>query len=130
MAILLVMLARVLVRSRAGPAPPITPAPPRWQAWLARAIHLVLYSLLLATPLLGIATMAWKGRAWDFLGIPLPSAPTPDRAFAHNLENIHEIFGNILMYLAAAHALAAAIHHYLQRDDTLRRMLPRPRGGR
>ncbi|WHZ18795.1 MAG: hypothetical protein OJF55_000944 [Rhodanobacteraceae bacterium] len=122
-AILLIMLPRLLVRAR-DTAPPITPVPPLWQTLVARTTHLALYALLFATPLLGVATMAWSGQHWNFLGLPLPSVPTPDRHFSHQLEDIHETFGNVLMYLAAAHALAALLHHFIQRDDTLKRMLP------
>jgi cytochrome b561 len=124
MAILLVMLPRLLVRSRGGSAPPITPKPPPWQTMLAKTVHAALYVLLFGTPMLGIATMAWSGKPWNFLGIPLPSVPVPDRHFSHQLEHIHETCGNILMYLAAAHALAALVHHFFQRDDALKRMLP------
>lgn len=126
MAILLIMLPRLIVRSR-GHRPPITPMPLPWQTLLAKTVHFVLYALLIVTPLLGIATMAWKGQAWSFLGIPLPGAPTPDRHFSHQIQEIHETLGNVLMYLAAAHAVAALFHHFIRRDDTLKRMLPRVR---
>lgn len=123
MAILLVMLPRLLVRTR-GHAPPITPRPPNWQAMLAKTVHVVLYLLLFATPLLGIASRLWNPAEWDFLGIALPHVATPDKDIAHQIQEIHETFGNVLMYLAAAHAVAAFTHHFIQRDDTLKRMLP------
>lgn len=121
-AILLIMLPRLLVRSR-GSAPPIAPKP-RWQTVLAKTVHLALYVLLFGTPLPGIVTMAWSGQHWNFPGIPLPSVPVPDKHFSHQLEDIHGTCGNILMYLAAAHALTAPAHNFFQRDDTLKRMLP------
>lgn len=121
-AVLLTMLPRLLVRSR-GRTPPITPPPPRWQDVIAKTVHVALYVLLFATPLLGAASRVWNPAGWDFLGIPLPQA-TPDKQFAHQIQEIHETFGNVLMYLAAAHAVAALAHHYIQRDDTLKRMLP------
>lgn len=125
MAVLLVMLPRLLVRSRAT-TPPVVPTLPHWQHLLARATHLALYILLIATPLLGIANRMWNPAPWDFLGIPLPHVAVPDRAFSKMLEGIHENFGNILMYLAAIHAAAALFHHFVQRDNVLRRMLPPP----
>lgn len=122
-AILLIMLPRLIVRSR-GQRPPITPMPRSWQTLVAKTVHVALYALLIALPLLGIASMAWKGQAWNFLGIPLPSVPMPDRHFSHQIEEIHATLGNVLMYLAAAHAVAALYHHFVRRDDTLQRMLP------
>lgn len=123
-AVLLVMLPRLLVRGRMGKAPPIVPTPWRWQAVVATTTHLVLYALLIVTPLLGIASRLWNPGEWNFLGIALPHVAMPDKDFAHQIEEIHETLGNVLMYLAAAHALAALVHHYLRRDNTLRRMLP------
>lgn len=129
MAILLVMLARVLVRSRAGRAPPILPPAPDWQMAAARSVHVLLYVLLIVTPLLGITSRLWNPGGWNLLGIPLPLVAHPDIQFAHQIEAVHEVFGHIVMYLAAAHALLALFHHYVQRDDTLRRMLPPRRSG-
>lgn len=126
-AVLLVMLPRLLVRSR-GKTPSVQPPLPAWQAWLSRTTHLALYVLLFATPLLGVANRMWSPGAWDFLGIPLPHVANPDRGFAHVLEDIHGDFGNILMYLAAIHAAAALFHHFVRRDNTLKRMLPARRG--
>lgn len=123
-AILLVMLPRLVVRSRGGSAPPIVPAPPRWQDLIAKTVHVILYALLVATPLLGIASRLWNPDAWNFLGLALPHVPVPDKDLAHGIQEVHETFGNVLMYLAAAHAVAALGHHYVQHDDTLRRMLP------
>lgn len=127
-AILLVMLARLLVRSRSR-VPGAEPGVPRWQAFVAKAMHLALYVLLLATPLLGIANRMWSPAGWDFLGLPLPHVARPDRGFAHMLEGVHGTFGNLLMYLAALHAIAALFHRFVQRDNVLGRMLPAARGG-
>lgn len=123
-AVLLVMLPRLVLRGRRRREPPIVPPPPRGQEWLAKVVHLALYVLLIVTPLLGIANRAWNPAGWDFLGIPLPHVASPDRQFAHMLEGVHENFGNILMYLAMIHAVAALFHHFVQRDNTLQRMLP------
>ena len=123
-AILLLMLPRLLVRTRHGSAPPILPPTPRWQVQVANLVHVILYLLLFATPILGITMMVSKGHAWNFLGIPMPYVAHPDRAFAHDLEEIHGTVGNVLMYLAGAHALIGLYHHFVQRDNTLKRMLP------
>lgn len=91
---------------------------------IAKTAHVALYVLLFATPVLGIASRIWNPVAWNSLGIPLPHVPVPDRDFAHQTEGIHETFGHVLMYLAGAHAAIGLFHHFWQRDNTLRRMLP------
>lgn len=127
-AVLLVMLPRLLVRSGSR-VPAMEPGAPRWQAFAAKVMHLALYVLLLATPLLGVANRMWSAGAWDFLGIPLPHVAQPDRAFAHMLEDVHQTFGKLLMYLAALHAAAALFHRFVERDNVPGRMLPAVRGG-
>ena len=48
-----------------------------------------------------------------------------DRAFAHSVTEIHEIAANALVIVASFHAAAALVHHFVFRDNTLIRMLPR-----
>jgi cytochrome b561 len=127
-AVILLMLPRLLARLRAS-TPPITPPPAIWQAWLAKLIHLGLYALALLVPILGMAMQYTKGASWDLFGLPLPVSASPDRDLAHQLEELHETCGNVLFWLAVAHAAAALFHHFVSRDDTLRRMLPMLRRG-
>lgn len=123
LAIILVMLPRLVTRWR-GKIPSIVPPLPSWQAWLARLVQFVLYALLIAVPLLGLANRLWSPSDWDFLGIALPHVPVPDKAFSKELEELHGTLGNVLMYLAGAHAAIALVHHFVVRDSTLRGMLP------
>ena len=113
-------------------APVVTPAPPDWQRFLASAMHVALYAFLVAMPLLGWLMMSAKAKATPFFGLQLPALIGPDKALAHDIEDIHEVIGVIGYYLVGLHAGAALFHHYLMRDDTLRRMLPgsrRPSAG-
>jgi len=105
-------------------APPITPAPPAWQHRLALAMHVALYALLLALPLLGWLTLSAKGQPVPFFGLELPPLLAPDKALGKSLEGVHEFIGELGYWLIGLHAAAALYHHYLVRDDTLRRMLP------
>jgi superoxide oxidase len=122
-AVLLLMLPRLLVRLRTT-APPITPPLPRWQDAMSKLVHLALYVLVFALPLLGVAMMFVAGKPWNLLGLPLPVSAMPDTELAKQLKDIHETAGNVLLWVAIAHALAAVFHRYVQRDDTLHRMLP------
>ncbi|MEO7107625.1 MAG: cytochrome b [Rhodoferax sp.] len=123
MVILLLILPRVIVRWGAK-RPSIVPQLPAWQDWLAHAVQYVLYLLLFVVPLLGISNRLWSPDAWNFLGIALPHVAVTDKAFSEQLENIHGTLGNVLMYLAGAHAAIALWHHFIRRDSTLRGMLP------
>ena len=122
MAVLLLMVPRLLVRARTT-VPPISPRPPRWQDLLSKLVHLTVYLLAFAVPMLGISMMFAAGKPWNLLGVPLPVLGTTDSDLAHRIGDIHETVGDVLMWLALAHAAAALFHHYVQRDDTLQRML-------
>ena len=122
-AVLLLLVPRFVARLR-DPRPAVFPPPPPWQDALGRLVHGALYLLLLAVPLLGVAMMATSGKPWDFLGLPLQGLAAPDTALSEDLEGLHETAGDVLMWLAIAHAVAGLAHHFLLRDNTLRRMLP------
>jgi superoxide oxidase len=115
----------------AMPQPDPIPGAPVVQL-AARAMHLTLYAVLAAVPVLGV-TMVWaKGHPVDVFGLfTLPPLIGPDRALGHTLEEMHELAGNLIMILAGVHAAAAIWHHTLLKDGAIARMLPfgRPRQG-
>lgn len=115
---------RVAIRLRAGPAPIIKPTMGIWTHRLAKLMHLALYLFLLVMPVLGWLTLSAKGKVIPFFGLELPPLLAADKALSHSLEDIHTTIGTIGYYLIGLHALAALLHHYVLRDNTLRRMLP------
>jgi cytochrome b561 len=78
-------------------------------------------------PLLGWLALSAKAKVIPFFGLYLPALLAPDKALGHSLGEIHETIGTIGYYLIGLHAAAALFHHYVMRDDALRRMLPRRR---
>jgi cytochrome b561 len=123
LAIFALMLPRLLLAFR-QPAPPVQPPLPLWQAAPAKLIHLALYALLLVQPLLGLAT-AWvdgKQLLIPFTQVAIPALLAPDEALAHQLEDIHKLIGTAFYWLIGLHVAAALYHHFIRRDDTLRRM--------
>lgn len=123
--VLVLMLARVGWRlSHAAPPPPAN-APP-WQNKLGAAMHGLLYVLLLVLPLSGWLLASAEGDAVSFIGLfDIPALPVPAGEEAEDfLEETHELLGNALLVLAGLHVLAGLKHHYVDRDDVLRRMLP------
>lgn len=108
----------------AKPVPPPLVEIPAWQRLSSGAVHVSLYALLLVMPLLGWAVRSAEDHTVALWGLGMPSLMAPDEGLAELLEEIHEVVGQVGYGLIAVHALAALAHHYLQRDDTLRRMLP------
>ena len=116
-------LWRVTHRWRSG-APPILPPLPRWQHGIGRSMHLLLYAFFFVMPVLGIAT-AWtdeKTLYLPFTDIALPALLAPNEALAHSLEDLHKAIGKAFYFVIGFHVLAALYHHFVRRDDTLRRM--------
>jgi cytochrome b561 len=105
-------------------SPPITPTPPAWMEWLAKAMHLALYAFLIVMPLLGWLTLSAEGKPVPFFGLELPALIGTSQPLARSLEDIHELIGTVGYYLIGLHAVAALYHHYFMHDNTLLRMLP------
>ena len=94
----------------------------------SRAVHFLLYAMLVAEAVLGFV-LRWAGdESMRFFGllIPPPFAPCSETA-QHLIEELHELNGWAIIILAAGHAAAALYHHYVLRDPVLSRMLPRVR---
>lgn len=121
--VLTLVIVRVAVRLT-RPAPAITPAQPKWQRWLARAVHLLLYALMIGMPIAGWIILSASGKTIPFFGLSLPPLVGENKALAGQVKELHETAAGIGYYLIAFHAAAALFHHYVIKDDTLRRMLP------
>jgi len=74
----------------------------------------------------GVVLQFARGDAIPVFGLVEIASPwLKDRAFSKNVEEVHEVLAHTLMVVAGLHAAAALIHHWVLRDRTLRRMLPR-----
>ncbi|HRI18112.1 MAG TPA: cytochrome b [Burkholderiaceae bacterium] len=120
---LVLTLARMLWRLRQT-LPAIHPEPPAWQDLAGRALHVLFYVLLVALPLSGIATLQARGDEVVLLGMVMPAPLAADPVRREALKEVHEFLGNAMMLLIGLHVAAALYHHWVRRDDTLRRMLP------
>lgn len=99
---------------------------PGWQRALSSLTHGALYLILLAMPLSGISMRQLFGRDTEFFGLfalPRLLAENPDLgkqiAFLHK-----EVLWPTLLVLVGLHIAAALWHHFVQKDNTLTRMLP------
>lgn len=115
------LLARAL-----GNTPVITPAPPAWQAMLGHLVQVALYALMICLPLLGWMALSAKGAPVTLPGgVGLPLLPiTESKETATWIKELHETGATVGYVLVGLHAAAALFHHYVQRDDTVLRMLP------
>jgi cytochrome b561 len=115
---------RLLVQS-SGHAPEVEPAPPAWQATLAKAMHRGLYVFMAAMPLLGWLALSAQGDPVHIFGLQLPALTGKNEGLAKLFKDVHENLATVGYFLIGLHAAAALYHHYVQRDNTLRLMWPR-----
>ncbi|MDE2146639.1 MAG: cytochrome b/b6 domain-containing protein [Burkholderiales bacterium] len=123
-ATLAVVLALRLRWRLAAASAKLPPAGAGWLDRLAPRAHQLLYALLLAAVLLGLAN-AWERGDSIFGLFRIPSFDAADKALRHTIEDWHALAANVLLGLAGLHAAAGLLHHYVFKDDVLRRMLGR-----
>lgn len=118
-----VMLFRLLWRCF-NPRPAHLPNHRRWELSLAGLVHVLLYLLLFVIVISGYLISTETGQGISFFGwFEVPALVTGLSAQADRAGVVHYWAALIVLGLAALHALGALKHHFIDRDDTLRRML-------
>jgi len=105
--------------------PPVHPER-RLETLAAATVHWALYISLIVVPLTGwvhhAATTGFAPIWWPF-GQTLPFV-TQDARIEHAASSLHLAFTKLLAAAILLHVAGALKHHLIDRDDTLRRMLP------
>jgi cytochrome b561 len=110
--------------------PPDEPAP-RWQQIAAHTVHGLLYLLIVAIPLSGWAFNSAHGFPLQyFKQFNLPALVEKNEDLSNTLGTVHVYLFWLLLLVLVAHIGGALKHHFIDRDDTLRRMLPFGRASR
>ncbi len=95
-----------------------------WERLAAHLGHLALYVLMFSVPLGGWLYSSAKGYPVVWLGlVELPNLMDKDDTVADTIKQMHKTGAWVLIAIAVGHAAAALKHHFIQRDDVLKRML-------
>ena len=120
------MILRVVARATLG-EPAYAQPLPRPLRLASHAVHMLLYALLIATPVVGwIGVSAYPAPAdfWFVADLALPVGE--NRALSETLlHDVHAPLAILLMGLALAHVLAALKHRLVDRDEVMGRMIGR-----
>jgi cytochrome b561 len=104
------------------------PAPvpmPLWQQRASAAGHALLYVLMFAVPLSGYFYSLAAGVPVVYMGLwPLPVLMEADPVLKPILKALHEALTNVMLTIIIVHILAALKHQFIDRDGTLKRILP------
>ena len=120
--ILILMIARLLWR-RSHPVPALPDGMPRWQQIASKATHHSLYLLVLLQPVIGLtiaSTSKFNLKAFGVFGLQV----APNETIHTISETLHGANAWIITALIALHLVAALYHHFVRRDNVLKRMLP------
>ncbi len=120
------LLALIIIRIvwRIGHKPPAPLASHKpWEIKLATGTHHLMYILLIAIPASGlIMSIASKyGVKWFGLDFIAGIDSKPLREIFHE---VHEIAGLLLVLLLILHIAGALKHKFIDKDETIKRMLP------
>lgn len=120
-----VALARILWAVR-QPKPAGLHPDRKLETWAAQTVHWLLYGSLLLVPLSGWvhhASTAGFAPIWWAFGQNLPLVPKSE-TLAATTAGLHLVFERVLVISILLHIAGALKHHVVDRDATLRRMLP------
>jgi len=127
--VLLLALVRIAwkVINRPHPAPLGDVA---WQRKAAAGGHSLLYVLILLQPVTGWIMSSAAGSPVSLFGwVSFPALVGKDHDLHETFEAVHEFLFYVLLAVAVVHIAAAVYHHWVLKDNVLRRMLPFSRMG-
>lgn len=105
-------------------APPLPASVPVLLRRVSRLTHGLMYGLMLVIPLSGWLMSSAMGFQTAWFGVlPLPDLLAKDEALGERLLMLHQSLNYSLLALVLLHTGAALKHHFIDRDQVLRRML-------
>lgn len=119
------LVARIIWRATQGRRLP--PAGSGPSEWAAKALQGLLYLTLAAILCGGVATEWVRGDSlFGLFSLPKfgPWTGEARHALAERIGGYHALAANVILVLAGLHAIAALAHHFVLKDNVLRRMSP------
>jgi cytochrome b561 len=121
--VLALLVLRLIWRSLTPP-PPLPDEMKRRDAILAKAVHHGIYVLLVIIPLTGWLYSSATASPPNYFGFfTVPDLIGTSETAGKILRAVHDISGKLLLVLLILHVVGALKHHFVDRDDVLRRML-------
>lgn len=122
--ILMLALLRLAVRLMRRP-PPFPADYPKLQAAAATWIHRLLYVMLIALPLTGLAAVSWRGPEVELMGgLAIPSIPGVTEEAHEVFEEAHIVLVWATIAMLVGHVAAALWHQFVDRGAIAGRMWP------
>ncbi len=95
-----------------------------WTVKIAASVHVLFYVLIVIICFSGYFVSTAKGAGVEVFGLfNFPSVITLNESQADLVSKVHEIATQILIIFVVIHGLAALKHHFINKDNTLVRIL-------
>jgi cytochrome b561 len=108
-----------------NPTPTLPTAMKSWERGLARFAHFALYFSIFAIPLTGWMMSSAKNYPVSWFNLfQFPNLVAPSESLYEFMRDAHETLGFVMLAAVAMHVIGALKHHFVDRDNVLRRMLP------
>jgi cytochrome b561 len=108
-----------------NPTPPLPDTLKPYERMLANLTHVALYLILFAMPLSGWVMSSARGFPVSWFGlIQLPDLVPKSKPLYEAMLETHEALAWTLGAVVFLHVAAALKHHFMLKDNVLRRMLP------
>lgn len=98
---------------------------PRLQITFASVVRYLLYIVVIAMCVSGWVFSTAKGKApvvWGWFNLPAPFVPRSD-SLGHTIKELHVYLAWTILGLLILHTIGALYHHFIRKDNVLKRML-------
>ena len=98
---------------------------PAYEVFLAKLTHFILSTVIIVMPLSGILMSMGSGKAIKVFNIwVVPQLIDKNKIIASNAHAAHEWCSYVVLIAVGLHVLAALKHHFIDKDNILKRMIP------
>jgi cytochrome b561 len=124
MTILMLAVIRLVWRWM-NPVPDLGAETKPWERTLAKISHVLLYGLIFAMPITGWLMSSAKTYSVSWFNLfAFPNLVGKNDRVFDLTRDLHHLLFAVLVGVAALHIAGALKHHFIDRNDVLKRMLP------
>jgi len=95
-----------------------------WKIFLAKITHFALYVIMFGFPLSGMVMSMAGNHPIVFFGYTIPNIIGENKAYGNLAHNVHSALEYITYGVVGFHVIGALYHHFIVKDNVLKRMLP------